>query len=46
MDRGLRKHGVVLQLRFAERGSVASNDDKLGLPRSKGLERRLVPQCN
>jgi len=39
---GLGKHGVVLELRLAERGSVSSNDDELGLARAERLESRLV----
>ena len=30
MDRSLREHGVVFQLRLAERGAVAGNQDELG----------------
>jgi hypothetical protein len=33
VDGGLGEHGVVLELRLAERGSVGSDDDQLGLPR-------------
>lgn len=38
VDVGLGKHRVVLELTLAERRGVASNDDKLGLARSKSLE--------
>jgi len=38
VDVGLGKHGIVLELAFAERWSVAGDDDKLRLARSKGLE--------
>lgn len=30
MDGSLGKHGIVLDLRLAERRAVTSNDDKLG----------------
>ena len=38
VDRGLGQHGVVLELRLAERGSVAGDDDKLGLAGAEGLQ--------
>lgn len=44
MDGGLGQHGVVLELRLAERGSVAGNDDKLGLARAEALEGGLVTE--
>ena len=44
VDRGLGQHGVVLELRLAERGSVAGNDDKLGLARAEALEGGLVTE--
>lgn len=44
VDRGLGQHGVVLELRLAERGSVAGNDDKLGLAGAKALESGLVTE--
>lgn len=44
VDRCLGKHGVVLELRLAERGSVAGNDDKLGLAGAKALEGGLVTE--
>ena len=44
MDRGLGQHGVVLELRLAERGSVAGNDDKLGLAGAQALEGGLVTE--
>jgi hypothetical protein len=31
VNRSLRKHGVVLELRLAERRSVGGDDDQLGL---------------
>ena len=40
--RGLGQHGVVLELRFPERRSVASNDDELGLASTEALEGGLV----
>lgn len=39
MDRSLGQHGVVLELTLAERRSVASNDDQLGLAGSQRLQR-------
>lgn len=44
MDGGLGEHGVVLELRLAERGSVGSNDDQLGLARAQSLHGRLSTQ--
>jgi len=44
VDGGLGQHGVVLELRLAERRGVASNDDELGLAGSQGLEGRLVAE--
>jgi hypothetical protein len=41
---GLGKHRVVLELRLAERRSVSSDDDELGLAGTEGLESRLVSQ--
>lgn len=42
MNRSLGEHGVVLELRLSEWGSVAGNDDQLGLARAKSLDGRLV----
>jgi hypothetical protein len=42
VDGGLGEHAVVLELRLAERRSVASNDDELGLARSQALQCGLV----
>lgn len=36
VDGGLGQHGVVLQLRLAERRSVARDHDQLGLARAEG----------
>ncbi len=44
VDGGLGQHGVVLELRLAERGSVAGNDDKLGLAGAEALEGGLVTE--
>lgn len=44
MDGGLGQHAVVLELTLAERRSIASNDDQLGLARAEALEGRLVAQ--
>lgn len=42
MDVGLGQHGVVLQLRLSEDWGVGSDDDKLSLTLSHGLDDRLV----
>lgn len=42
----LGKHGVVLELRLAERGSVGGDDDELGLAVTEGLQGRLVSQSD
>lgn len=44
VDVGLGEHGVVLELRLAERWGVASNDDKLGLSGTESLKGRLVSE--
>lgn len=44
MDGSLGQHAVVLELRLAQRRSVASNDDELGLARAEALEGRLVSE--
>lgn len=46
MDRGLRKHGVVLKLRLPQRRSVASNDDELSLAGSQTLKGGLVSESD
>lgn len=46
VDVGLGEHGVVLELRLAERWGVASNDDKLGLSGTESLEGRLVSESD
>ena len=46
VDVCLGEHRVVFELTLAERGSVASNDDQLGLAGAKGLESRLVSEGN
>lgn len=46
VDGGLGQHAVVLELRLAERRSVASNDDELGLAGSETLEGRLVSESD
>lgn len=43
---GLGQHAVVLELTLAERRSVASNDDQLGLAGTKALEGRLVTKSD
>lgn len=40
----LGQHGVVLELRLAERRGVSGDDDELGLARSELLESRLVSE--
>lgn len=42
VHRGLAQHGVVLELRLAQRRGVAGNQDQLGLAGAKGLQGRLV----
>lgn len=44
VDSGLAEHGVVLELTLAERGSVAGNDDELGLAHTDGLDGGLVAE--
>lgn len=44
MDRSLGQHGVVLQFGLAERGSVGSDDDQLGLTGAQSLHGRLDTQ--
>lgn len=42
----LSKHGIVLELTLAERRSVASDDNELGLSGTEGLEGRLVSKSD
>ena len=42
MNWSLGQHAVVLKLRLAERGGVASNNDQLGLARSQTLQSALI----
>ena len=44
VDVALAEHGVVLELRLAERGGVASDDDELGLAGTEHLEGALVAE--
>lgn len=48
MDGSLGQHAVVLELGLAQRRSVASDDDELGLSGAEALEGRLVSEgdCN
>jgi hypothetical protein len=46
VDGGLAEHGVVLELRLAERRGVAGNDDELGLAGAEGLEGGLVTKSD
>lgn len=41
---GLGQHGVVLKLRLSQGWGVGSNDNKLGLSRSEGLDGGLESQ--
>ena len=43
VDRGLGEHGVVLEERLAEGGSVLGDDDELGLAAAEGLEGGFLP---
>ncbi|GMR31982.1 hypothetical protein PMAYCL1PPCAC_02177, partial [Pristionchus mayeri] len=45
VDSGLGEHGVVLDLRLSEGGSVASDDNKLGLSAAEGLKGLLVSKA-
>ena len=42
VDGALGEHGVVLELRLAERRGVAGDEDQLGLAHAELLERGLV----
>ena len=42
----LGEHGVVLELTLAERRSVASDDDQLGLAGTERLESALVAESD
>lgn len=44
VDGALGEHGVVLELRLAERGGVSGDEDQLGLAHAKLLEGRLVAE--
>ena len=44
VDPSLGQHGVVLDLRLAERGSVVGDDHQLALPVPQGLQGLLVAQ--
>ena len=46
VDGGLAEHGVVLELRLAERGGVAGDDDELGLAGAEGLEGGLITKSD
>jgi hypothetical protein len=46
VDASLGQHGVVFELRLAERRSVAGDDDELGLAGAKGLEGGLVAKSD
>jgi hypothetical protein len=43
---GLGKHGVVLELRLAQRRGVSGDDDELGLAGAQTLEGGLVTESN
>jgi hypothetical protein len=42
VDRGLGQHGVVFQLRLAERRGVAGDEDQLGLARTESYSHRML----
>ena len=42
VDGSLGQHGVVLQLRLAERRGVAGNEDQLGLARAEGYSENML----
>merc|ERR1719234_767351 len=44
MDASLGQHGVVLNLRLAERGRVVGNDHQLGLSNPQGFQGLLVAE--
>jgi len=44
MDRGLGHHGVVLELRLAQRRGVGSDEDQLRLSGAKGLQGAAVAE--
>ena len=46
MNIGFGKHRVIFEFTFAEGGSVASDDDELGLAGPQSFERRLVAQSD
>lgn len=46
MDIGLGEHRVVLELTLAERRGVASDDNQLGLARSKAFQGGLVAESD
>src|SRR5436305_522378 len=46
MDVRLGKHRVVLEFAFAQRRSVAGDDDQLGFARSETFEGRLVAESD
>ena len=46
VDGDLAQHGVVLELRLAERRGVASDDDELGLAGAQALQGRLVTESD
>jgi len=46
VDGGLGEHAVVLELALAERRSVASNNDELGLAGAEGLKGGLVAESD
>jgi len=46
VDGSLGQHGVVLELTLAERRSVGSNEDQLGLAGTQGLDGGLVAESD
>jgi hypothetical protein len=45
-DQWVRRRHTVLELRLSQRGSVAGDDDELGLASSEALQRGFVAQCD
>lgn len=46
MDGSLGQHGVVLQLRLAERRGVAGDEDQLGLARAEGYSEGTLARAH
>lgn len=46
VDRGLSQHSIVLELTLAQRRSIGSDNDQLGLTRAQSLHTRSSAQCD